>query len=161
MNASSLTQPKPVAPTVVARFKSTLARLIGANPVDKSGNSEPTPTATVAETIWSKEWCAKEPELAALAIEALQDRVGILEDHIRAQSWLEEKSRMLGKKSSRVPMGVSLSKVPPNTYVRLLRTGEVYRTSDRGWAHLYHHKTNKTESLHGNHRVIVLGDKPD
>ena len=121
MNASSPTPPKPVAPTVVARFKSTLARLIGANPVDKSGNSEPTPTATVAETIWSKEWCAKEPELAALAIEALQDRVGILEDYIKAKE-PKPRKRLL----SRNPEAVLLSSLMPGTRFKLLRTGETY-----------------------------------
>lgn len=160
MNASSPTQPKPVAPTVVARFKSTLARLIGAKPVDKSGNSEPTPTAIPVETIWSKDWCAKEPELAALAIEALQDRVGILEDHIRAQSWLEEKRRILGKKSSRVPMGVPLSTVPPNTRIKLLSTGQIYRTEQyRNW--VYNFTTKESEYFHGNHRVLILSDKPE
>jgi hypothetical protein len=149
-----------VASTVTARFRSTLAQLIGAKPVDKSGQSEPTPTATVAETIWSKEWCAQEPELAALAIEALQDRVGILEDHIRAQSWLEEKRRILGKKSSRVPMGVPLSTVPPNTSIKLLRTGQIYRTEQyRNW--VYNFTTSESEYFHGNHRVLILSDKPD
>jgi hypothetical protein len=160
LNASSPTQPKPVAPTVTARFKSALARLIGAKPVDKSGNSEPTPTATVAETIWSAQWCAQEPELASMAIATLQDRVQTLEDHIRVQSWLVEKNRILGKKSSRVVMGVPLSTVPPNTRITLLRTGEFYRTEKhRNW--VFNLTTNQSEYFHGNHRVLILSDKPD
>jgi len=89
LNASSPTQPKPVAPTVTARFKSALARLIGANPVDKSGNSEPTPTVTPVEAIWSLDWCAQEPELASMAIATLQDRVQTLEDYIKFREWGE------------------------------------------------------------------------
>ena len=160
MNASQPTPPKNVALTVTARFKSTLARLIGAETVDKSGQSEPTPTATSVETIWSKEWCAQKPELAAMAIETLQDRVGILEDHIRVQSWLEEKRRMLGKKSSRVPMGVPLSTVPPNTRIKLLSTGQIYRTEQyRNW--VYNLTTSESEYFHGNHRVLIMSDKPE
>ena len=152
MNASSLTQPKPVAPTVVARFKSTLARLIGANPVDKSGNSEPTPTATVAETIWSKEWCAKEPELAALAIEALQDRVGILEDYIKSKEPKPRKRRI-----SLDPKGVYLSSLPPSINFILIRTGDKYYTSDKGWKFQYKLKGDGTVFfLHGSSRVKVL-----
>ena len=151
MNASSPTPPKPVAPTVVARFKSTLARLIGANPVDKSGNLEPTPTATVAETIWSKEWCAQEPELAALAIEALQDRVGILEDYIKSK---EPKPRK--RPISLDPKGVYLSSLPPSTYFVLLRSGDKYRTSGRSWRLQYKvGDENRYCKLHGASRVRV------
>lgn len=155
MNASSPIQPKPVASTVAARFKSTLARLIGANPVDKSGNSEPTPTATVAETIWSKEWCAKEPELAALAIEALQDRVQILEDYIKGT---EPKPRK--RPLSNNPKAVMLSSLMPNTRFKLLRTGETYFTSGRSWRTHFKASTGNQAKLHGASRVQVLTHKP-
>ena len=155
MNASSPTQPKPVASTVTARFKSILARLIGAKPVDKSGNSEPTPTATVAETIWSKEWCAKEPVFAALAIEALQDRVRILEDYIKAKE-PKPRKRLL----SRNPEAVLLSTLPPSTYFILLRSNDKYRTSPSGWKRQYEVGTDRVWKLHGGSRVQVLTHKP-
>ena len=151
MNASSPTQPKPVASTVTARFKSILARLIGVKPVDKSGQSEPTLTATVAETIWSKEWCAKEPALAALAIEALQDRVGILEDYIKAK---EPKPRK--KLLSRNPEAVLLNTLPPSTYFILLRSGDKYRTSPSGWKRQYEVGTDRVSKLHGASRVMLF-----
>lgn len=151
MNASSPTQPKPVASTVTARFKSTLARLIGVKPVDKSGQSEPTLTATVAETIWSKEWCAKEPALAALAIEALQDRVGILEDYIKAKE-PKPRKRLL----SRNPDAVLLNTLLPNTTFILLRSGEMYRTHPHGWSQQQECGTDRICNLHGASRVMPL-----
>lgn len=154
MNASQPTPPKNVAPTVTARFKSALGRLIGAKPVDKSGQSEPTPTATVAETIWSKEWCAQKPELAALAIETLQDRVGILEDYIKARDWKEKPRK---RRISKDPKGVYLSSLPPSMPFILLRSGEKYLTSDRGWK--FQHKPGddgRVHFLHGASRVKVL-----
>lgn len=143
-----------MAPTVTARFKSALGRLIGAKLVDKSGQSEPTPTATVAETIWSKEWCAKEPELAALAIETLQDRVGILEDYIKARDWREKPRK---RRISQDPKGVYLSSLPPNTYFLLIRTGAKFRTSGRSWRIQYKlGDDNRAYNLHGASRVKVL-----
>jgi len=148
-----------VVPTVTARFKSALARFIGAKPVDKSGNSEPTPTVTPVEAIWSLDWCAQEPELASMAIATLQDRVQTLEDYIKAREW-GEKPLKLGKKSSRVVMGVPLATVPPNTRIVLLRTGEFYRTEKhKNW--VFNVTTNQSEYFHGNHRVHILSDKPD
>jgi hypothetical protein len=123
--------------------------------VDKSGNSEPTPTATVAETIWSKDWCAKEPELAALAIEALQDRVGILEDYIKSKEPKPRKRRI-----SKSPRGVLLSTLPPSTYFVLLRSGDKYRTSPSGWHRQYECGTDRVWKLHGASRVEVLTHKP-
>ena len=94
-----------------------------------------------------------------MAIATLQDRVQTLEDYIKAREW-GEKARMLGKKSSRVVMGVPLSTVPPNTRIVLLRTGEFYRTEKhRNW--VFNLTTNQSEYFHGNHRVLILSDKPD
>ena len=154
MNASQPTPPKNVAPTVAARFKSTLARLIGAETVDKSGQSEPTPTATSVETIWSKEWCAQKPELAAIAIETLQDRVGILEDYINTREWGEKPRK---RPISLDPKGVYLSTLPPSTYFLLIRTGAKFRTSGRGWRIQYMlGNDTKAFNLHGASRVKVL-----
>ena len=154
MNASSPTQPKPEASTVTARFKSTLARLIGAKPVDKSGQSEPTLTATVAETIWSKEWCAKEPALAATAIATLQEKTQFLEDYIRIRGWREEKSRK--RVLSRNPDAVLLNTLLPNTTFILLRSGEMYRTSPSGWNQQQECGTDRICNLHGASRVMPL-----
>ena len=52
---------------MIEKLKAAFARL-GAD------KSDPAP-----EAIWSKQWCAKEPELAAKAIATLQDRVEFLE----------------------------------------------------------------------------------
>jgi len=156
LNASSPTQPKPVAPTVTARFRSMLARLIGAKLVDKSGNSEPTPTATVAETIWSAQWCAQEPALAATAIATLQERVQCLEDYIQLRVWRDEtKPRKPRKRPiSLDPKGVLLSTLPPNMLFILLRTGEKYKTSGRSWRLQYKlGDDDRTYNFHGASRV--------
>lgn len=159
MNASQPTPQKPVERTATARFKSALDRLFGAKPVDKSGSTEPKPTvtyaqSTYAQTIWSKEWCAQEPALASAAIAALQDRVQILEDYIASRIDRPRKIRV-----SKNPKGVYLSTVPPNTYFKLLRTGEVFRTSPSGWKTQYQYKTNAAHHLHGGSRVVFIREQ--
>lgn len=54
------------------KLSSILGGRIGAKPVDNSGSTEPKPTSTNAEEIWSVEYCRQHPEEAATAIKALQ-----------------------------------------------------------------------------------------
>ena len=151
MNESPPTQQKTAAFTVTERFKSMLVRLIGAKSAEKSGQPESTPSDTIVETIWSVAWCAENPQLAAIAIEALQDRVQILEDYIKGT---EPKPRK--RPLSNNPKAVMLSSLMPNTRFKLLRTGETYFTSGRSWRTHFKAKTGNQAKLHGSSRVEVL-----
>lgn len=128
--------------------------------MEKSGQSEPKQTATVAETIWSKEWCAQEPELASIAIAALQDRIGILEDYIKSREPVKQAEKPRKRRLSINSKAVLLSTLPPDTYFILLRTGEVYRTSKvDGLKVQYKVGEIKASHLHGCSRVELLHDK--
>jgi hypothetical protein len=65
------------------RLSSILAARIGAKPVDNYGSTEPRPTTTPVEEIWSVEYCRKYPEQAAKAIKTLQMALDDVEGEIR------------------------------------------------------------------------------
>ena len=133
---------------MIDKIKSTLARLMGGTPV-----------TAMDETIWSKEWCAKEPALAASAIATLQGIIKSLETSIKIN---EVRGRIeSNRKVSLNPRGVYLSSLPPSTRFRLLRTGEIYFTSGRGWRQHYNAESGNPAKLHGLSRVLVLTRKPE
>jgi hypothetical protein len=148
------------APTAFARFKSTLARLVGAKPVEEPKQADNTPSpdnwpkASVA--VWSKEWCAQDPEMAAMAIATLQEQNSVLKTYIKTKDGKPRKHRV-----STNPKGIYLSSVPPNTYFKVLRNGEIYRTSSTGWRHVFNHESGKTFSISGITRVLILHSRPD
>ena len=137
------------APTAFARFKSTLSRLVGAKPVEE-------PKPKTEEVVWSEEWCAKEPEAAALAIAALKEKVKSLTSQLNAKESRPRKHRV-----SINSKGVYLSSVPPSTYFKVLRNGEVFRTSDQGWRLIFSHETDMPTRISGITRVLILHSKPD
>jgi len=151
--------PRSNAPTLTERLKSALGLLTGAQPATASGQIEPKLKSTVVETIWSQGWCAKNPALAANAISTLQERVGILEDYIKAKEIKPRKNRK--HRVSTHPKGVYLSSVPPNTYLKVLRTGEIYQTSDQSWRLIYNYATGMPARMSGITRVLILHSKPD
>ena len=130
-------------------IKSVLARFSGAKPVEE-------PKPETEEVVWSKEWCAKEPETAALAIASLQERVSALKSQIKD---MERKPRK--RKVSLNPKGVLLCKVPSNTYFKVLRTGEIFQTAPQGWRRAYNNVTNKPHTMSGVTRVEILDSKPN
>ena len=134
-----------ITPTAFARFKSTVARLVG---------TKPEPTTNVV--IWSEEWCAQEPASAALAIASLQERVSALKSQIKD---MERKPRK--RKVSLNPKGVLLCKVPSNTYFKVLRTGEIFQTAPQGWRRAYNNVTNEPHTMSGVTRVEILDSKPN
>jgi len=153
LNASQPTPQIPVAPTAAVRFVSALSRFLGVKPVGNSGQSEPALAAAPVETIWSADWCAKEPELASIAIATLQDRIGTLEDYIKAKEPKPRKQPMTYS-----PQSVRLSSLTPNTRFKLLRTGETYFTGESWKAH-FKASTGKKAKLHGLSHVVVLTQK--
>jgi len=127
---------------VIEKLKATFARF---------GADKPVP---VPEVIWSKEWCAKEPALAANAIATLQGIIKSLETSIKIN---EVRQRIEGgKRVSMTPGGVYLSSLPPSTHFKLLRTGDIYFTSGRGWRQHFKLGTGEPARLHGNSRVVVV-----
>jgi hypothetical protein len=65
------------------KLSSILGQRIGAKPVDNSGSTEPRPTTTPVEEIWSVEYCRQYPEQAAKAIKTLQMALDDVEGELR------------------------------------------------------------------------------
>jgi len=69
--------------TMTDKLSLILGQRIGAKPVDNSGSTEPRPTTTPVEEIWSVEYCRQYPEQAAKAIKTLQMALDDVEGELR------------------------------------------------------------------------------